>query len=502
MRLRTILAATLFAATAFPASATPQHKLAAGLWIDPNESGWGLSLFHQGSTVFGSLFVYGPDGQPRWYTASNMVSTDDGPLHDHPGTGASGDLFEATGPWFGGSFDPSKVARRKVGTISIDPGFGRGGILYTIDGVTVSKSDVIAFTFRADNISGDYIGYRWQPPAGEFNGGPEVKDEVTMHITDNGSTIAMTTIGTEPSHPGCAYSGPRSQNRDFVSVSGSFTCSGTSGTWFMGVDVTPDGIIGSFSGNGVSSFWGRIGGSRTANVVDPGTGMYSDLWFPPDESGWGINFLDQGDTAFATLFVYDPQGKSHWYSASELHRAGPNADDDRYEYVGSLYESTGPYYGTSFNASAVNRRVVGTMAFEPTLDKQFADVTYTVDGVQVRKRVSRFALAKNSLAGTYIGHVASMSPGGTTEALSMTIDDGSDQIVINTTSSRGTCRYTSPIMQKGELRELNGTFSCSDGRGGTFQMHDMIVEWSGFVGWLSSSAMSSGKIEGLRTQVN
>jgi hypothetical protein len=500
MRVISRIVAAAIAFLAMHAFATPQHKVATGLWIDPNESGWGLNLFHQGGAVFGSLFVYGPDGQPRWYTASNMVSTDDGPLHDHIGIGASGDLFEATGPWFGGAFDPSKVTRRKVGTISIDLGSGISGVVYTIDGVTVSKSNVIPFTFRQDNISGDYLGYRWQPPAGEFTGGPEVKDEVTMHIADNGSTITMTTIGTDPSHPGCAYSGSRSQNRDVISVSGSYTCSGTSGSWFMAVDVTPDGIVGSFSGNGISSFWGRIGGAWTRNVVDGGTGANNDLYFPPSEPGWGVNFLDQGDTGFATLFVYDPQGKSHWYSAPNLHRAGPN-ENDFYDYVGDLQESTGPYYGTTFNPAAVTRRSVGTLVFEPHKDGS-ARLTYTVDGVHVDKIVNRFAFAKNSLAGNYIGHIVSIAPAAPAEPVTMTIDDGSDQVVIDTTSSRGTCRYTSPILQKGELRELNGAFTCSDGRAGTFQMHDMIVEWSGFVGWLSSSAIPSGKIEGVRTQVN
>jgi len=500
MKIRRLPFAALIASLAIPVLATPQHKRAGGLWIDPTQSGWGLNLFHQGSTVFASLFVYGPDGQPRWYTASNMVNADDGQIHDHP-TGVGGDLYEATGPYFGGPFDPSKVTRRKVGTLNIDLGNNLTGAVYTIDGVTVTMNNLVPFTFRADNISGDYIGYRWQPPAGEFNPGPEVKDEVTIHISDNGSAVTMTTIGTDASHPACAYSGNRTQNRDFVGSSGSFTCSGTSGQWFMGVDVSPDGIMGGFGGNGLSSFWGRIGAARTANVVDTGTGLYNDLWFPADEGGWGINFLDQGDTAFATLFVYDQQGRSHWYSASELHRAGPNADDDRYEYVGPLYESTGPYFGTSFNPSAVNRRVVGTMAFEPTLDKRSADVTYTVDGVQVRKRVSRFAFAKNSLAGTYIGHIVNMA-GGTPEAVNITVVDGDATTVMDTSSSRGTCRYASPVMQTGELRQLEGTFSCSDGRGGSFRMHDIAVQWNGFMGWMDAAGMASGKIEGVRTQVN
>src|SRR3954466_9640271 len=113
MRMFRLFLAGIVASFAFTAAATPQHKVATGLWIDPNESGWGLNLFHQGATVWASLFVYGPDGQPRWYTASDMTSSDDGPSHDRNAT-VTGDLYEATGPYFGGSFNPAAVQRRKV----------------------------------------------------------------------------------------------------------------------------------------------------------------------------------------------------------------------------------------------------------------------------------------------------------------------------------------------------------------------------------------------------
>lgn len=41
----------------------------SGLWMNPEESGWGLSL-HMGFgyTLFGTIYVYGPDHEPRWYT--------------------------------------------------------------------------------------------------------------------------------------------------------------------------------------------------------------------------------------------------------------------------------------------------------------------------------------------------------------------------------------------------------------------------------------------------
>ena len=44
-------------------------------------------------------------------------------------------------------------------------------------------------------------------------------------------------------------------------------------------------------------------------------GQYSDLWFNPAESGWGVNVVQQAETAFVTLFAYGQDGKPVWYVA-------------------------------------------------------------------------------------------------------------------------------------------------------------------------------------------
>jgi hypothetical protein len=35
-----------------------------------------------------------------------------------------------------------------------------------------------------------------------------------------------------------------------------------------------------------------------------------------------MNFIEQGDTAFATLFLYDAQRRPRWFSASHLTAVG------------------------------------------------------------------------------------------------------------------------------------------------------------------------------------
>jgi hypothetical protein len=471
------------------ALATPQHKVATGLWIDPNESGWGLNLFHQGDTVWASLFVYGPDGQPRWYTASEMVSSDDGPLHDHPTT-VSGDLYEATGPYFGGAFNPAAVQRRKVGNMVIDLGTNISGLTYSVDGVRVQKQ-IVPFTFRADDFAPGFVGYIYDPVTGAqenigIAGGSVPGSDTAVSLRTNGPTSGF-----------CTYTGTRSQNRDFISASGTYSCDkGSSGPWNMNVDVTPNSFVGHFNGPGITSPWGRVAAADSGAPKLQGNGWRNDLWFPTNEAGWGVNILEQGDTIFATLFVYDAQGKPHWYSASDLHQVSGGAS-----YIGALYESTGPYFATAFNASAVNRRQVGTMAFQVQADGS-ALLTYGVDAVGVSKVVNRFAFRKNTLTGTYLGH--RFNSNGEIDAVGITIADDGGTFTMDIVGNGfdASCHYTAPLDQRGEQRRMEGDFTCTNGRVGRFVMSHVIVTWDGFTATFDGNGYTNGRIEGVRREKN
>ena len=42
----------------------------------------------------------------------------------------------------------------------------------------------------------------------------------------------------------------------------------------------------------------------------------SDLWWNPDESGWGIQYAHTGNAIFATMYVYGPTNQPTWYVAT------------------------------------------------------------------------------------------------------------------------------------------------------------------------------------------
>ena len=128
---------------------------------------------------------------------------------------------------------------------------------------------------------------------------------------------------------------------------------------------------------------GAKAGLAAAGV--PAQGMW---WKAPanSESGWGINFAHQGEVLFATWFTYDPTGKAWWLSMT-ANRVSLAPD----VYTGSLIQSRGPpFSATPFDPARVTRSVVGSATVTLT-DLNRGTFSYTVNGVQQSKSITRQA---------------------------------------------------------------------------------------------------------------
>lgn len=478
--IRSLLAIVAFFA-ALTAAATPQSRNATDLWITPGESGWGLNVIHQGNTLFTSLFVYGQDSQPKWYFASGMVGD---------GQSFSGPLFETTGPFYGGAFDPRAVQTRQVGTMAFVLGAQGASLEYTVDGVRVAKQ-LVRYTFRKTSLQGQYEGTIVQPAAG---GAAEVaRTGLSILIGDDGTAFSMDT--SSDSESACTWSGTPAQDGQIESVAGTFRCASGTGSWSMAADPTPEGFTGTFSGNGIT---GRIAAARRGLPRMQGNGWRNDLWYVPSEAGWGLNVIEQGDTLFASLFVYDAQGRPHWYSASDLRLLGDVVDGD-VTFSGDLTESTGPYFGAPFNAAAVTRRTVGTMSLHTRPADGTAELSYTVDGRQVVKQLQRDTFAREDFSGSYLGSFAH------DREATIAIEDGGATFtmqLVDRFGGAGTCTFTAPWFQTGMQRTMSGTFTCSGGRSGPFLMRNATVSAQGFTARFDAPALdpdlSGGHIEGAR----
>ena len=120
--------------------------------------------------------------------------------------------------------------------------------------------------------------------------------------------------------------------------------------------------------------------------VSPPVVNYTDLWWNPTESGWGLGITHQHGMMFLTWFVYDNIGRPVWYVASNCAVKATGSG-----CAGTLYRTSGPpgpAASDSFDASRVRVTAVG--AIDVTFnDANSAVLTYSVDGVQGSKSIIR-----------------------------------------------------------------------------------------------------------------
>ena len=119
----------------------------------------------------------------------------------------------------------------------------------------------------------------------------------------------------------------------------------------------------------------------------PAPTVVEGLWWNSpanSESGWGINFAQQGNVIFATWFTYDLTGNAWWLSMTATQTAS-NPD----VYSGQLLQTHGPAFNAMpFDPTLVTRTPVGsgTLTFNDSNDGTFS---YVVNGTQQTKAITR-----------------------------------------------------------------------------------------------------------------
>lgn len=232
------------------------------------------------------------------------------------------------------------------------------------------------------------------------------------------------------------------------------------------------------------------------------TSYYSDLWWNPDENGWGVGLQQQGYVLFVTLFVYGADGRNTWFVAPDVRPddASPSV------WRGALYRATGPGFATQFDAS-VQATATGDVAmiFDSA---STGTLSYTIDGTRVTKRISRMTWREPSAAGTYHGgfsalvgqciDVTRVGPYDFLGAMSVTQSGRqvSASIVSGVNGANSTCNFTGNATYSGRVASWSGTFACNvfiglDGRGenvvnvsrrGNFTVRDLAITSNGIHG--------------------
>lgn len=108
---------------------------------------------------------------------------------------------------------------------------------------------------------------------------------------------------------------------------------------------------------------------------------YTDLWWNPSESGWGLSVTHQSGVMFLAWYVYDAAGRPMWYVASNCAVSGSGC-------AGTLYRTRGPAFGSTFDPAQVRAFEAGSVSLAFT-DPNTGILTYTVDGVTASKALTR-----------------------------------------------------------------------------------------------------------------
>ena len=191
---------------------------------------------------------------------------------------------------------------------------------------------------------------------------------------------------------------------------------------------------------------------------------YTDIWWIPAESGWGVNLVQADDVIFMTFFVYGPNNQPTWYVATVNRDANGN-------FAGTLASTVGPYFGMPWNPASYAAAVAGTASFVPT-SPYAGTLTYAlIGGPTVVKSIERQTLKTIALGGDYSGSQTGTYSGCTdtslnggyppdTYGLNVTHSNGAATFIF-TYASGATCTMSGMLEQHGQLYRISpANYGC------------------------------------------
>jgi hypothetical protein len=229
-----------------------------------------------------------------------------------------------------------------------------------------------------------------------------------------------------------------------------------------------------------------------------GAADFTDIWYLPRESGWGVNIVQSEDLLFATFFIYGSDNQPAWYTALLTW--------DGTRYSGGLYATQGTFWANPWTTSNDQSVQAGTASFEPDAGNAYeATLVYTANGIgSVSKRIVRQSLKRIVIGGSYIGAQAgSYSSCSESEqnasyrdtyALSMVQPESGPATLTFTYASGATCTLSGTLQQRGQLYDMPAaSYVCAGSLAftTTATLFEMKATAQGFEGRLSA-ALPSG----------
>lgn len=111
---------------------------------------------------------------------------------------------------------------------------------------------------------------------------------------------------------------------------------------------------------------------------------YSDIWWNPSESGWGLTIADHQSNLFAVWFTYRQDGKPTWYVIP-----GGTFTNGHKHFEADIYATTGTAFSSpSFDSSSVKVNKVGSAVID-FASYSAATFTFTIGTVTQTKQIQR-----------------------------------------------------------------------------------------------------------------
>lgn len=117
-------------------------------------------------------------------------------------------------------------------------------------------------------------------------------------------------------------------------------------------------------------------------------GNYTDIWWNPNESGWGLTLAHQGNVIFAAWYTYDRQNRPMWLVAVAERQADGSYRGD----LGRAQSGTPYPQINGSNATSQPLPRVGDLRLRFS-DGETGTLEYELDGVRQTKSITRFAFA-------------------------------------------------------------------------------------------------------------
>ncbi|HEY5310423.1 MAG TPA: hypothetical protein VIK97_18045 [Casimicrobiaceae bacterium] len=229
---------------------------------------------------------------------------------------------------------------------------------------------------------------------------------------------------------------------------------------------------------------------------------YTDIWYTPVESGWGVNFAQADNFIFATFFFYGADKKPTWYT-------GQLTWDGTSTFTGGLYATQGTYFASPWNpADNPPATLVGTATFTPNPANNFqGTLVYTVNGVgTITKAIQRQTLTSIQLGGNYVGGETGGYSGCTSSGDNSTYLDSYTLIVAQSGTSVSmtfsypatgtvtlTCALAGTLVQTGTIYGMTGaSLRCSNNVNTTATVRNLKATPLGIEGQFSAPGVGGG----------